>query len=297
MSKGIFTTKVRPTYDDLPEVRYHFPNIYLNQAKAIVGDWIIYYEPRRQDSDPSGRYGRQAYFATAKVERIEDDQRLVGHYYAFVSNYLEFEIPVPFKQGGTYMEKALVKEDGSTNKGAFGRAIRLISDDEYQQILRLGFATVVQKTNLDLTIDIEEPAEYSRPIVEQLVRRPFRDAAFAKSVSDAYNFTCATTGLKIINGGGRCEVEAAHIRPVGDKHNDPDSIRNGMALSRTVHWMFDRGLLSLTDDYNILIAKSLIPDPIKGLINPEGRILLPADSKNYPHPQFLRYHREHIFKG
>jgi predicted restriction endonuclease len=31
-------------------------------------------------------------------------------------------------------------------------------------------------------------------------------------------------------------------------------MRNGIALSRSIHWMFDHGLLSLTDDYEILMA-------------------------------------------
>ena len=60
------------------------------------------------------------------------------------------------------------------------------------------------------------------------------------------------TGLRIINGGGRSEVQAAHIRPVAS--SGPDSVRNGLALSGTAHWMFDRGLLSIGDDYSILIA-------------------------------------------
>jgi putative restriction endonuclease len=105
------------------------------------------------------------------------------------------------------------------------------------------------------------------------------------------------TGLKLINGGGRPEVEAAHIRPVGNAHNGPDSLRNGIALSRSIHWMFDRGLLSLTDTYEILTVKKLVPDPVKRLLNPDGKILLPIDPKLRPHPQFLQYHREHIFKG
>ena len=36
------------------------------------------------------------------------------------------------------------------------------------------------------------------------------------------------TGLKLINGGGRCEIEAAHIIPVAK--NGPDSPRNGIAF-------------------------------------------------------------------
>jgi len=37
----------------------------------------------------------------------------------------------------------------------------------------------------------------------------------------------------------------------------PDSVRNGIGSIRTVHWMFDRGLISIGDDYKILVAKNL----------------------------------------
>jgi putative restriction endonuclease len=165
-------------------------------------------------------------------------------------------------------------------------------------MLQLGFVspTVRQPKYDDVTVD-EELAEYKRPIVEQLVSRPFRDISFTKNIRSIYDFTCAMTGLKLINGGGRPEVEAAHIRPVGNDHNGPDSVRNGIALSRSIHWMFDRGLLSLTNDYEILMVKKLVPDPVKRLLNLDGKILLPVDPRLHPHLQFLQYHREHIFKG
>jgi hypothetical protein len=69
MSKAVFTTKTDPTYDDLPEFRYHFPRTYLRQVQAAVGDWITYYEPRRTSGDLSSRGGRQAYFAVARLYR------------------------------------------------------------------------------------------------------------------------------------------------------------------------------------------------------------------------------------
>ena len=103
------------------------------------------------------------------------------------------------------------------------------------------------------------------------------------------------TGLNIINGGGRSEVQAAHIRPVSA--SGTDSVRNGVALCGTVHWMFDRGLLSLDDDYNILLAKDKVPDTVLRLINPDRRMLLPPRRDLRPNPQWLRYHRETIFKG
>lgn len=128
-----------------------------------------------------------------------------------------------------------------------------------------------------------------------MTSRPFREAAFSGVVKSAYNNACAVTGIRIINGGGRSEVQAAHIRPVADA--GPDSVRNGLALCGTVHWMFDRGLLSLGDDYTVLMTKSGIPDAIRRMINFDGKLQLPLRPEFRPHPQFLKYHREKVFKG
>ncbi|RJQ28687.1 restriction endonuclease [Candidatus Parcubacteria bacterium] len=302
MTKAILTTKVDPTYDDLPEERYHFPRTYLRQMEQTVGDWIIYYEPRRSSGDLSSRGGRQAYFAAARLSRIEKDPARPDHYYAFVSDYLEFDHPVPFKEGGHYYESILKKEDGKTNKGAFGRAVRAIPDHEYNLILQAGFTKVLRETLRESQslpgaayVLNEEIAPYQRSIVESVIARPFRDAAFAKVVKEAYHDTCSMTGLKIINGGGRAEVQAAHIRPVSD--NGPDSIRNGLALSATVHWMFDRGLVSVDDNFSILVAKNRLPDSALRLLNENRRLILPEREDMKPHRHYLGFHRENIFKG
>jgi putative restriction endonuclease len=127
------------------------------------------------------------------------------------------------------------------------------------------------------------------------VARPFRDAAFATAVKAAYDNTCAITGLKILNGGGRPEVQAAHIRPVASL--GPDSVRNGLALSGTLHWMFDRGLISLDADNAVLMARDRVPEEVQHLIGPDRNLRPPARPEFHPHPQFLEYHREHVFKG
>lgn len=301
MPKAIFTTKADPTYDDLPEERYHFPRTYLRQVESVRGDWIVYYEPRRSSGDLSSRGGRQSYFATARVDRIEPDPARADHYYAFVSGFLEFDRPVPFREGARYFEAGLERTDGKTNKGAFGRAVRQVSDTEYDLILQAGFVRTLGEFIGLPEVDPmtsgfgEEPVAFPRPVIEQIVRRPFREAAFAVRVKDVYENTCAMTGLKIINGGGRAEVQAAHIRPVA--HDGPDSIRNGLALSGTVHWMFDRGLISVDDDWRILVAKDRLPDTITRLLREDRRVLPPKQAGLQPHASFLRYHRERIFKG
>ncbi|MBX9773606.1 MAG: HNH endonuclease [Xanthobacteraceae bacterium] len=297
MANAIFTTKVSPSYDDRPEEYYHFPRTYLNQVHAAVGDHIIYYEPRRPSSDDSSRGGRQAYFATARIDGVIEDKARSGYFYALVSNYLDFDTPVPFAHIGAYYESALRKSDGTTNKGAFGRAVRLIPEVEFDQILKAGFAAELgSSVEPDLQSEIDEPLHlFERPIVELTISRPFRDQSFKRVVRSAYNNRCAFTGLQLINGGGRPEVQAAHIMPVSN--NGPDSIRNGLALSGTIHWMFDRGLVSINKDYRILVASNQVPEQLRNLFNRGGRLVLPTDRSLHPHPHYLKFHRETIFKG
>ena len=119
------------------------------------------------------------------------------------------------------MKARFKKDDGSTNKGAFGRAVRLVSEVEFDLILRAGFST--ELTEIVETFDTpgfaEPSVEFQRPMVEMTVSRPFRDRAFTTAVRYAYGNKCAVTGLMLINGGGRPEVQAAHIQPVASSPN------------------------------------------------------------------------------
>ncbi len=293
-------TKVDPAYDDLPEQRYHFPRRYLNAARRALNDWIVYYEPRRSTAHLSSSGGRQSYFATAYVESIEPDPQRDDHYYAYVRDYLEFDTPVPFQVGGSYYESGLKKEDGSTNRGRFGLSVRPLPDAEYRLILSAGFsdmtAELAAPTGVyeeDLSVpNLIEVAD--RAVIQQISYRPFRDRVFSAAVRAAYDNTCAVTGLRIINGGGRPEVQAAHIKPFAE--SGPDSMRNGLALSGTAHWMFDRGLISVADDYTLLLREGAIPGHFFRIINEDRRLKVPETPSHRPHPNFLNYHREEVFR-
>ena len=303
MAKAIFTTKINPSYDDRPEERYHFPRTYLNQVRSAVGDYIIYYEPRRASADNSSRGGRLAYFATARVDSIVEDTTTPDHFYALISTstYLDFDRPVPFSTGGEYFEAALRKTDGSTNRGAFGRAVRGISDSEFDLILKAGFARELadlENTAHDIAATGFEEFPYQdivRPLIEMTVLKPFRERAFMRAVRGAYDNRCAMSGIRLINGGGRPEVQAAHIKPVAK--NGPDSIRNGLALSGTLHWLFDRGLISVADNHEILVSEKHVPDQIARLLNADRRLIVPRDRSLQPDPHYLKFHREFVFKA
>lgn len=294
MAKAVLTFSETSGYDDQPEVRYHFPSTYLNQVKAAVGDLVVYYEPRRTAGINSSG-GRQAYFAVARLDAVKPDPYQSDHHYGIVSEYLEFDRPVPFKKGTTYFERDLQKSDGSTNKGAFGRSVRLLSDAEFEEILSEGFRRRLQPwERAELGVAEEAYPWPNHPLAAQVVARPFRDLAFQRHVREAYGNACAFTGLRLINGGGRPEVHAAHIRPVSK--NGPDSVRNGLALTGTVRWLFERGLVSLSDDYRIVLASQGVPEDVVRLIKPGRPIALPNRPELRPHREYLEWHRTKVFK-
>lgn len=296
--KGIFDTKRDSGYDDEIAFRYHFPKQYRVLAESLVGSRIIYREPQRNG-------GRRAYVATAKVVAIDDDVSRPGHAYAAMTEYREMDEPVPFVQDGRYWETVLLSVSERSRVGAFlqGKSIRTISDSDFAAIVRAGLSETLAADNavrLELDPDhVDDPTqelldlpvdEQERRIEQILMNRKIREASFRRKVCDAYDSRCAITGLRIVNGGGKSEAQAAHIWSVAD--GGPDLVQNGIALSATVHWLFDRHLISLTDDYRILVSHNKVPSELRTLFAKQmDRIHLPADEKLWPHPPYVARHR------
>ncbi len=188
--------------------------------------------------------------------------------------------------------------------GGLRRAVRVLSASDFNRIISLGlndsevlFPRVGDAVTPDGFDEEQTPFEFeqTRERVSSLSSRIMRDRIFRRIVLRAYDERCAISGLKLINGGGRAEVAAAHIRPV--EANGPDIVSNGLALSGTAHWMFDRGLISLSDDLEILISRQVNdPDGIRTFINRSGRATAPLKTSARPHPHFLHWHREFCFK-
>ena len=290
MTKAVFTFSENSVYDDQRESRYHFPRRYLAQATSAVGDWVVYYEPRRNNG-PSSSSGRLAYFAMAQLVRIEPDTTVPEHYYAYVREYIEFDKPVPFREGSHYYESGLVKPDGTTSRGAFGRAVRRISDEEFAGSSPRGLAESYQTGK---SLSREQSPLQKVSIVTQILQRKYRDAAFRRHVRVAYDNTCAVTGWQLLNGGGRPEVQAAHIRPV--EENGPDTVRNGVALTGTFHWLFDRGLITFDDTLHVIVSSRGLPGGLQALSRPDRRLRVSPERDLHPHPTFLAWHRNHRFK-
>jgi len=297
MGYGVFIHRSDSIYDDSPAERYQFPSQYLGRVQSCVGDWIIYYEPRKVTET-------RGYFAIAKIERVVPDPTTSGMYLALIEpgSYLDFVNPVPFTYtSGNVVELGVLNEQGRIS-GRAQSAVRPISPSDFSRIVTLGLnesEPLLPRTGEEMPGFGEQQApsefEQSRDRASFTVSRIVRDRIFRRTVLRAYSERCAISGLRLINGMGRAEVAAAHIRPV--EKDGPDIINNGIALSGTVHWMFDRGLISLSDDLQILVSRQANdPDGIRALINKNGHAHPPQRLSDRPHPHFLQWHREHCFK-
>ena len=295
MTKGVFLYRADSRYEDRPWAVYQFPDSYLTRASQMVGDWVIYMEPVKA--------GRKGYHAVAKVDRITPDPSSPGMHLAIIdpNSYLDFDHNVPFRSGGEYPERSVLNEAGNVS-GRAQAAVRPIPIDDFNRIVGLGLDThdeLLPRSDAEATGSVAEeqaPYEFEQDRVQMLTKRTIRDRIFRTRVLKAYDRRCAFTGFQFINGGGRAEVEAAHIKSVEAK--GPDVVQNGLALSGPVHWMFDRGLLTVADDATILLSNHINDvDGVRKILRPSGRAQFPESLRDNPEPAFLRWHRDHCFKG
>ncbi|MER8388635.1 HNH endonuclease [Mesorhizobium sp. M0166] len=298
MGFGVFIHRSDSIYNDRPAEQYQFPSQYLRRVEACVGDWIIYYEPSKVDES-------RGYFAVAKVQYVIPDPAKPDMYLALIEpgTYLDFANPVPFNGANGIVEKSVLNEEGRIS-GRAQSAVRPIGPSDFNRIIDLGLdnsgALLPRIDEIGTSFGFQDEQapfelELSRDRVSYIGSRIVRDRIFRRIILRAYDERCAITGLKLINGGGRAEVSAAHIRPV--EANGPDIINNGIALSGTAHWMFDRGLISLSDDLEIMISRQVNDlESVQGFINKTGRALTPSRHFERPHPHFLQWHREHCYK-
>jgi len=298
MTYGVFMHRSDSIYDDSPAEQYQFPKQYLGRAEGCIGDWIVYLEPTKV-------VATRGYFAIARVQKIVPDPKAPNMYLALLEpgSFLQFVRPVPFNDVNGPIERGLLNDHGKLS-GRAQSAVRPISSSDLHRIVERGLddhEPLLPRVGApEPMIGFEEGQtpyvfEQQRVRLDQLTSRIVRDRVFRRIVLSAYSERCAISGLKLINGGGRAEVDAAHIRPV--QANGPDIVNNGLALSGTAHWMFDRGLIALGDDLEILISRQVNDvGSVRGFINKTGFAAAPARAADRPHPHFLKWHRDNCFK-
>ncbi len=278
---------------------YEFPSRYLARFEEALSDGnavALIYEPRREG-------GRKAFVAWTRIvkhpTRSADGRNWLVH---FDGGLRSFDRIVPMVINGQPVERRL-RDVPPERRGVAvqGQAVRNLPADNALEILALSSAAQLEDRLGPLDTHLGERPERDR----RLVARLDRDARFRDGVLRAYGFRCAISGLGL---GPRPAsrlagaIDAAHIRPAA--HDGPDQVSNGLALTPTLHRMFDAGLFALRErqgEWQVQISAQLDPALLvsdRGARIPlaEGQPLeLPRDRALAPLAEHFAYHRRNVF--
>ncbi|VWX53097.1 conserved hypothetical protein [Novosphingobium sp. 9U] len=294
--KGVLLVDPQAVAQDNLKQWYRFDALWLDQMGELVGNWIIFQHCDRKQPG--------AYFATAKVLKIVPESIVGDVHMALLESgsFRTFLAVVPYRRDQRPVERGLDYGSGRLNTARALEPVRPISEDDYRRIDSLGQAqgdlTFVQPRSApdyrmrgdreDWDGRVERAAE--------IVSRPRRDGRLRQVMLHAYNRTCAFTGLRWGVAGGAAEVQVAHVRSV--EANGPNEIWNVLGLSSSMHWLFDTGLLSMSDTGRILFSDHLEDRArLAALIFPDRQARLPVNPEWRPDPRCLAWHREHVFRG
>jgi putative restriction endonuclease len=299
-------------YEDAPD-SYEFQSRYLKFFEPVVsGEQLIavIYEPRGTTA------GRMAYvgyaevmsqpIATGRRNRAGEDLWRVHYRHPVV----QFEPPVPREILGEPMESWLRARDRGRNRNVatLGRAVRSLSDEDLERILSLAGVDLLLELSDGAMLEPKETLIATHERLERLITVFERRAAFRREVLDAYEYQCAVTGLGL-GAVARTKslgiLDAAHIRPV--KASGADSVSNGLALTPTLHRLFDQGLFTVRyveDNLEVLtsprLSRGMVEVPERGVslaVNDGTRLSLPRHGVFWPSRDQVIYHQRKVFKS
>jgi len=127
---------------------------------------------------------------------------------------------------------------------------------------------------------------------EYLARARLGQGAFRILVTDTYSRRCSITGERTLP-----VLEAAHIKPYAEA--GPNLIQNGLCMRSDLHILFDRGYLTVTDDYRVEVSPRIREEYENGreyyahhgkelAVVPEQEVLKPSK-------EFIQWHNENIY--
>jgi putative restriction endonuclease len=122
-----------------------------------------------------------------------------------------------------------------------------------------------------------------------------RSGVFKKEIPKIYNYHCAVSGMRIESTTNAQLVDACHIVPFSVSQND--TIPNGISLSPNLHRAFDRGLIAINDNYQLVVSTAIkendSPYSIKQFVGKQ--LLLPSKEIFYPSFENLNWHYKNTF--
>jgi hypothetical protein len=156
--------------------------------------------------------------------------------------------------------------------------------------LRENHATSASDITFDNSVDLNDYVGETRQVLtEQRIKQGF----FRRAVLASYRGRCCMSGLS----DARLLI-ASHIVPWSQDKINRLNPSNGLCLSALHDKAFDKGLITLSDDFKIIVSEELKRGKeafIEAVILPlEGR-LIDLPERFMPQPEFIVWHRNQLF--
>lgn len=140
--------------------------------------------------------------------------------------------------------------------------------------------------------DIPIPEQLNRYGSPQMLMPRLGQGGFRIVVMEGYQRRCAVTGEKTLP-----VLQAAHIRPYSD--DGPHTISNGIFLRSDLHTLFDRGYITITNDYRVAVSRRIRDEFSNGreyyAFDGKGLQVTPQSAADRPSLEFLEWHQKNRF--
>lgn len=154
-------------------------------------------------------------------------------------------------------------------------------ENKYDEIKKAGDPVI--------TID-DSVTSFVEKSESETVANLFNSTNFRDFVMVGYENLCAVTRT-VIKYENYMNLEAAHIKP--KSHGGLFLPNNGIAMSRDIHWAFDKGFFSLSNDYNIIVHPKTTSEYLHSFAGKQ--IKLPSNNFFVPEIANIQYHRENVY--
>jgi len=153
-----------------------------------------------------------------------------------------------------------------------------------------GISRVLHQEGLkEFVATIRNPPS-STEAVREVVQRVGQDI-FRRTLIEYWGGRCAVTGLDVVE-----LLRASHIKPWADCESDAErlDVFNGLLLAPHLDALFDKGLVTFSDDGQLLCSSQL-SDRQWTLLGID-RMAVRADSLADGHRAYLQWHRSKVFR-
>lgn len=253
---------------------YHNDKFHNSQAKQPRNEYRIYLNKELEMG--------KLFFETEDIVIMRSEEVIVDETTTQVVYFLEV---VKDKTSNLYTQCDEIINEYPI-KGGYGLFEGRI--DEFED--KVDSYGIINDTDVSIdssvTNRIKETEEESSDAVADL----FNSATFRDFVIVGYEKLCAVSGT-VIRYDNFMNLEAAHIKP--KSHGGKFLPSNGLALCRDLHWAFDKGFFTLSDDYRVIIHPRINSDYLKKYDGKEIR--KPKDLFFLPSSDNIRYHRENVY--